>query len=57
MDYKHNGGNFVMPDEIVEAMRFVMEGDGESMKRVQEISEICWKVLDDGGSSSASFGN
>lgn len=56
-DYKHNGGDFVTADEIVKAVRLVMEGEGDIRKRVEEMSELRRKAVDDGGSSSASFGS
>ncbi|PRQ52231.1 putative flavonol 3-O-glucosyltransferase [Rosa chinensis] len=55
--YRKDGGDFVTADEIERALRRLMEGDGEIRKRVQEMSGICRKAVDDGGSSSAAFGS
>ena len=56
LDYRRDGGNhFVVANEIEKAVRCVMDGDGAVRKRVEEMSEVCRKVVGDGGSSSTSF--
>ncbi|KAM0956071.1 hypothetical protein PS1_024750 [Malus domestica] len=55
LDYRKDGGDhFVVADEIEKAVGYVMDGDGEVRKRLLR-SEVCWKAVGDGDSSSTSF--
>ncbi|XP_034927068.1 anthocyanidin 3-O-glucosyltransferase 6-like [Populus alba] len=60
MDYRRDflGDNeiIVSSDDIVKAIKHVMEEDGEVRKKVKEMSRISEKSLKDGGSSFSSLG-
>jgi hypothetical protein len=60
VDYRRDflGDNeiIVSSDDIVKAIKHVMEEDGEVRKKVKEMSRISEKSLKDGGSSFSSLG-
>jgi len=60
MDYRRDflGDNeiIVSCDDIVKAIKHVMEEDGEVRKKVKEMSRISERSLKDGGSSFSSLG-
>lgn len=57
LDYVYGSGDFVSADEIERAVTGLMDGDSEIRKRVVEMSEMCRRAVDDGGSSSTSLGS
>ncbi|XP_004304513.1 PREDICTED: putative UDP-glucose flavonoid 3-O-glucosyltransferase 3-like [Fragaria vesca subsp. vesca] len=57
LDYVYGSGDFVSADEIERAVTGLMVGDSEIRKRVVEMSEMCRRAVDDGGSSSTSLGS
>ncbi|KAK9924216.1 hypothetical protein M0R45_032598 [Rubus argutus] len=58
LDYRNDDGDFVTADEIERALRRLMDSNSEIRKRVEKMSEICRKAVDDdGGSSFTSFGS
>lgn len=58
LDYMNGSGDFVLADEIERALRRLMDSNSEIRRRVEKMSEICRKAVDDdGGSSFTSFGS
>ena len=58
LDYVYGSDDFVSADEIERAVTTrLMVGDSEIRKRVDEMSEMCRRAVDDGGSSSSSLGS
>ena len=57
LDYVYGSDDFVSADEIERAVTRLMVGDSEIRKRVDEMSEMCRRAVDDGGSSSSSLGS
>ena len=50
------GGEVVMAEEIMKAVKCVIEGDNEVRKRVKDMSEKSRRAMMHGGSSFASLG-
>ncbi|KAL5581584.1 hypothetical protein UlMin_014026 [Ulmus minor] len=55
LDSRKDGGEIVMGGEIEKAVRSVVDGDCDIRRRVEEMSGICKRAVEDGGSSCESF--
>ena len=54
-NYREDGGDVVMAEEIEGAVRGVMGADSMVRKKVEEMGEMSRRAVMDGGSSSDSF--
>ncbi|XP_050382045.1 anthocyanidin 3-O-glucosyltransferase 2-like [Argentina anserina] len=57
LDYVYGSGDIVSADEIERGVTRVMVGGSEIRKRVEEMSGMCRRAVDVGGSSSSSLGS